>query len=89
MADKGLTDFDDVLDSDTNSACGTGLVRGLGDWIFVRACAWVEGAASSSEEESEDDSSFSSRNSNTLGTFFAGSAGLSGEDLEAACDFRG
>ena len=79
-----------------NNACGTGLVRGLGDWILVMACAWASVGASSSDESddddselSEDESSFLSRNSKTLGAFFAGSAGLSGEGSEAACGFRG
>lgn len=82
--------FGEVPAFDTNSACGTGLARGFGDWILVAAVR-VAGT-SSSESESEDsddedvDTSLSSRNSNTFGTFFACSADC-GDDSEAACDF--
>lgn len=46
-----------------------------------------EDSEDESDVESDDVSSFSSKNSNTLGTCFAGSAGLSGEDCEAAGGF--
>lgn len=82
---------------ETNSECGAGLDRGFGDWILAIAwaCTEVVGPSSSEdsdsddEDEDEDDgSSSSSRNSNTLGTFLAGSTGLSCGAAGAASGFE-
>jgi hypothetical protein len=73
-----------------------GLDRGFGDWILAIAWACTGGAGSSSSEDSDadddeddDDESPSSKNSNTLGTFLAGStalaAGASGAGGFKAC----
>lgn len=57
----------DVL-ADPSSAFDVGLVRGLGDWIFVMGLVTTGGASSSDDSEAEEDdeaeeeSSFSSRN---------------------------
>lgn len=84
------TFFGGMLPPETNTPCGTVFARGLGDWILVVVCIGRGGVGSSSDsesdsdddedadDESEDESSFSSRNSNTLGNFFAGSAGFCG-----------
>lgn len=82
---------------ETNSECGTGLDRGFGDWILARAWACTGGVTSSSSEDSDSDdedededdvSSSSSKNSNTLGTFLAGSTGLSFGAAGAASGFE-
>jgi hypothetical protein len=72
-----------------------GLDRGFGDWILAIAWACTGGAGSSSSEDSNSDDdgdddveSPSSRNSNTLGTFLAGSSGLSGGDSSAGSGFK-
>lgn len=83
---------------ETNSECGTGLDRGFGDWILATAWACIGGVGSSSSEDSDSDdededededgvSSSSSRNSNTFGTFLAGSRGFCGA-VEAASGFE-
>jgi hypothetical protein len=74
-----------VLPPGANTPCGTVFARGLGAWILVVVCIGRGGSGSSSDSDSDDDdddsdeseegSSFSSKNSNTLGTF-AGSAGF-------------
>lgn len=95
-----VTFFGGMLPPATNTPCGTVFARGLGDWILVVVCIGRGGSGSSSdsdsdsdddedaEDESEDDSSFSSRNSNTLGIFFAGSAGFCGWFSGTAGAFR-
>jgi hypothetical protein len=71
-----------------------GLDRGFGDWILAIAWACTGGAGSSSPEDSDSDddeddvASSSSKNSNTLGTFLAGSTGLSGGASSAAGGFK-
>lgn len=94
------TFFGGMLPPETNTPCGTVFARGLGDWILVVVCIGRGGVGSSSDsdsdsdddedadDESEDDSSFSSRNSNTLGNFFAGSAGFCGGFSGIAGAFR-
>lgn len=96
------TFFGGTLPPETNTPCGTVFARGLGDWILVVVCIGRGGSGASSDsdsdsdsdededadDESEDDSSFSSRNSNTLGNFFAGSAGFCGEFSGMASAFR-
>lgn len=80
---------------ETSSECGTGLDRGFGAWILAIAWACTGGASSSSSEDSDSDddddddvSSSSSKNSNTLGTFLAGSTGLSSAAAGAAGGFE-
>lgn len=84
---------------ETNSECGMGLDRGFGDWILAitGACTAGVGFSSSEDSDSDDDdedededdvSSSSSRNSNTLGTFLAGSTGLSCGAAGAASGFE-
>lgn len=94
------TFFGGMLPPETNTPCGTVFARGLGDWILVVVCIGRGGSSSSSDsdsdsdddedadDESEDDSSFSSRNSNTLGNFLAGSAGFCGGFSGMAGAFR-
>lgn len=81
---------------ETNSGCGMGLDRGFGDWILAMTWACTGGAGSSSSEDSDSDDEDddddveppSSKNSNTLGTFLAGSTALSGGASGAAGAFK-